>query len=120
MIPRRLGYSNLSMLEYCESLRRIVSQKNEISVGRGKAVQRVLVNKYTTDQETLNNIESSCIHYKQLHEMEIQEALTQSKVQFREYQTDIINKGANILLKHRFLYLTMEALLLAVGNAPMP
>jgi hypothetical protein len=108
MIPRRLGYSNLSMLEYCESLRCIVSQKNEISVGRGKAVQKVLVNKYTTDQETIDNIESSCIHYKQLHDMEIQEVIIQGNVRFREYQTDIINKGADILLKHRFLYLAME------------
>jgi hypothetical protein len=96
MIPRKLGYSNLSMLEYCESLRRIVSQKNEITVGRGKAVQRVLVNKYTTDQETLNNIESSCIHYKQLHDLENKKI---GSLEVTKYKFDYVNGEPKIIIE---------------------
>lgn len=108
MIERRLGYSNLSMLEYCQSLKSVISQTKKVSVGRGKTSTDVLIPKYSTDTETVDKIERSCIHYKKLHEMEIQEVIIQGNVRFREYQTDIINKGADILLKHRFLYLAME------------
>ena len=108
MIERRSGYSNLSMLEYCESLKSVLKQTRKVSVSKGKTSTDVLVPKYNTETETLDKIERSCTYYKQQHEMEIQEVIIQGKVWFREYQTDIINKGADILLKHRFLYLAME------------
>ena len=79
MIERRSGYSNLSMLEYCESLKSVVSQTKKVSVGRGKTSTDVLIPKYNTEAETVENIEKSCIYYKQQHEMEIQEVMSKVK-----------------------------------------
>jgi predicted helicase len=108
MIDRVLGYSNKAMLDYCESLKRVVLQTKTEKSGRGKAVEIREVLMYKTDKETINNIIESCEYYKKLHEMETKEDTSQGGVKFRDYQHDIIQKGSEILLKHGFLYLAME------------
>lgn len=103
MIERTSGYSNKSMWEYCEILKKVVLQTKQVKSGRGKAIEIREVLKYDTDPKIIDKIVKSCEHYKKLYEME-----SKSNVTFRDYQSDIINKGSQILMKHRFLYLAME------------
>ena len=103
MIERTLGYSNKAMWDYCETLKKIVTQTKQIKVGRGKQIEILNVPKYSTDNPTVDKIINSCEYYKNLYEME-----SKSGVTFRDYQNDIITKGSQILTKHRFLYLAME------------
>ena len=101
MIERTLGYSNKAMWDYCEILKKVITQTKQIKVGRGKQIEIINVPKYSTDKPTVDRIINSCEYYKNLYEME-------SKFKFRDYQVDIINKGYEILSNHRFLYLAME------------
>ena len=101
MIERTLGYSNKAMWEYCEILKKVVTQTKQIKVGKGKQIEIINVPKYNTDKITVDKIVYSCEHYKNLYEME-------SKFKFRNYQVDIINRSYEIINAHRFLYLTME------------
>jgi SNF2 family DNA or RNA helicase len=101
MIQRTLGYSNKAMWDYCQTLKKVILQSKIIKSGKGKAIEVHELLKYRTDKETVNKIVDSCAYYKKLCEME-------SNFKFRDYQVDIIDKGIEILLKHKLLYLAME------------
>ena len=103
MIERLPAYSNKSMLEYCEILKRVITQSKEVKVGRGKQVEVIKVPKYSTEKHVVDNIVSSCEYYKNLYEMEDKQGFN-----YRDYQVDIIEKGQQILSKYGFLYLAME------------
>ena len=102
MIERISGYTDKSMWEYCEMLKKIMTQTKTTKSGRGKAIEIREVLKYDEHPHTIERIINSCEYYKNLHEME------QDKFQYRDYQVDIIEKGYEIISKHRFLYLAME------------
>jgi len=99
IVERISGYSNEAMLNYCETLKSIVTQTYDTKVGRGKKVEIIKVPKHKVDQDVIDKIVRSCEHYKKLNEMTFK---------FRDYQTDIIDKGSRILYEHGFLYLAME------------
>jgi hypothetical protein len=103
IVPRILCYSNEMMWKDCEILKSIVTDTKEIKVGRGRNVEILKVPKHTTPKEIVERIIRSCEYYKNLHEMEKLGGVT-----FRNYQTDIIEKGSRILNEHGFLYLAME------------
>jgi len=103
MINRLPAYSNKAMWEYCEILKRVITQSKDVKVGRGKQVEIIKVPKYSTDKHLVDKIVSSCEYYKNLYEMEDKQGFN-----YRDYQVDIIEKGQQILSKHRFLYLAME------------
>lgn len=103
MIERISAYSNKAMWDYCEILKRVVTQSKEVKIGRGKQVDIIKVPKYNTDKPTVDKIINSCEYYKNLYEMEDKQVF-----KFRDYQLDIIEKGTEILFKHGFLYLAME------------
>lgn len=101
IIQRKLGHDNISMLDYCSTLKTILDQTKEVKSGRGKALIIRKVLKYNRDIETIERITNSCDHYKKLYDMEKQ-------FNYRDYQVDIIEKGTEILSKNAFLYLAME------------
>jgi len=103
MIERLPAYSNKAMWEYCEILKRVITQSKDVKVGRGKQVEIIKVPKYSTEKHVVEKIVSSCEYYKNLYEMEDKQGFN-----YRDYQIDIIEKGQQILSKHRFLYLAME------------
>lgn len=96
LIERIPGYSNSDMVEYCETLKRITLSTKDIKVGRGKAVETIKVSKYGNDPDVVKKIIDSCEYYKT------------AKVEYRDYQIDIIKKGKSLLLENKFLYLAME------------
>jgi SNF2 family DNA or RNA helicase len=101
LIDRNPGYSDYMMWQYCERLKNIILAKRDTIVGRGKTKEIVKVNKYINNPENEKRILNSCEYYKALYEKK-------SKVEFRDYQLDIIEKGVGILLSSTFLYLAME------------
>ena len=103
MIERTSGYTNKAMWNYCEMLKKVISQTKEEKVGRGKQVEIIKVPKYNTEKQIVDNIVSSCEHYKNLYEMEDKQGFN-----YRDYQIDIIEKGQQILSTYGFLYLAME------------
>ena len=103
IIERTTGATNKSMWDYCEALKRVILQKKDVVVGRGKNIETIELHKYKNKPETVERILNSCEHYKKLHEMESEQGF-----KFRDYQIDIIEKGTEILFKYGFLYLAME------------
>jgi len=95
--------TNKSMWDYCEALKRVILQKTEVKVGRGKNIETLEIYKYKNNAETVEKILNSCEHYKKLHEMESAQGFS-----YRDYQVEIIEKGHQILSKYGFLYLAME------------
>jgi hypothetical protein len=103
IIERTLGYSNQSMIDYCESLKSVITKTQEVKTGSGKNIKLTTVSKYKADGDTLNKITNSIEHYKQLLEKEMDNSFT-----FRDYQQDIISQGTDIINKSGFVYLSME------------
>jgi len=101
IVERVPGYSNESMIDYCESLLSIVTKTKQVKSGRGKASKIENVPKYRPDKEVIEKLQHSCKYYKDMKEKE-------SKVQFRDYQIQIINDGLEVIKKSGFLYLAME------------
>jgi hypothetical protein len=98
IIERVAGYDNEMMVEYCESLKRVLSQKVERKEGRGKAVKAVESYKYNDAEQNLKRIEKSISYYSN----------KKVGVEYRDYQKKIISDGSAILKRSRFLYLAME------------
>jgi len=103
IIEKTSGYTNKSMWDYCEALKRVILQKTEVKVGRGKSIETLEIYKYKNNADTVEKILNSCEHYKKLHEMESAQGFN-----YRDYQVEIIEKGQQILSKYGFLYLAME------------
>ena len=103
VLERIPAYSNLDMWKRCESLYRVISATKKVKVGRGKAAMMESVRKYRQDAELEEKILRSCEYYRALHESE-----NGTGFAFRDYQHDIIMRGADILRQHEFLYLAME------------
>jgi hypothetical protein len=103
ILERRPCYSNYSMWQQCEILKRIVTATKETKVGRGKNIEIVHVLKHNTEPEVVQRIVNSCEYYKNLYEKEMSR-----KFNYRDYQEEIILQGTRILQEHKFLYLAME------------
>lgn len=110
VIERTSFYSNQMMWKQCEILKKIVTMTVDKKSGRGKNVIIIKELKHNTPKEVIGRIVRSCEYYKKLHEkdMEVKEVLTNGTIQFRDYQTDIIHKGTQIIKQSGFLYLAME------------
>lgn len=103
VIERLPSYDDLSMWEYCENLKAVVTQTKESKIGRGAKVEIVKTPKYDTDAVIVNRIVNSCEYYKNLYETKMKRTF-----EYRDYQNEIIKKGTEILNKNGFLYLAME------------
>lgn len=102
IIERRPFHSDYDMWKHCQSLYNVMSKKKEVKTGRGAKVEVSYVYKYKDAEKILPSIEASLNYYWDLYKK------GGSSVQFREYQLDIIKRGVEILMAHRFLYLSME------------
>jgi SNF2 family DNA or RNA helicase len=110
IIERKLGFNNLEMWNQCELLKSVVTQTIDVKEGRGRNVKIYKRYKHDVPQLVIDKIIDSCEYYKSLYEkdMEVKEVLTNGSIQFREYQTDIIQRGTKIIKEAGFLYLAME------------
>lgn len=102
IIERRAGYSDEMMYKQCELLYSILNKTVDKKVGRGRAARTIKVKKFPkVSKEVQDRAIESLNYYKERMK-------TKSTIQFRDYQKEIIKKGSEILLIHRFLYLAME------------
>jgi hypothetical protein len=96
IIERRLGYSNIEMLNHCKLLNSVMSKTKSIKIGIGKAVETIEIPKYISDMAIIDKINNSLEYY------------ASNQFEFRDYQESIINQGVDIINKYGFLYLAME------------
>ena len=105
IIQRIPSYSNKSMYEHCEMLKRVLLTTKDVKVGRGKDARIEQVLKYKSDKPIIDKILASCEHYLNLHTLDMQRS---QRIEFRDYQSDIIDRAVRILYEHKFVYLAME------------
>lgn len=105
IVKRILSYSNKSMYDHCEILKKVMLTTKDVKVGRGKDAKIEQVLKYKSDKPIIDKILSSCEHYLKLH---IRDMERNQRIQFRDYQSEIIDRAVRILYEHRFVYLAME------------
>lgn len=96
IIERHMAFSDDKMVEHLEMLLRVLRKEKDVVVGSGKTKRIEKKRKYEPDPEVEQRIERSIEYYKN------------NKVEFRDYQLDIIDRGTSILNKQGFLYLAME------------
>lgn len=102
IIERVPAYSNYDMWKRCESLYKVISATKSTKLKHGKSSDGMGERKYKDSEELEDKILRSCEYYKVLHQRE------GGVFSFRDYQSDIIERGSKILSRHRFLYLSME------------
>lgn len=103
IVSRTPFVNDYDMLQKCELLKRIITKSKEVKIGRGKNIETVRIPKYKIQENIYNKILNSCEYYKNLIENKMNR-----KIKYRDYQEEIIKRGVQILIKHRFLYLAME------------
>lgn len=99
IIDRRPSYSDIDMLTYCEALKMVLLKTTMKNKGSGKNLRIVEELKYTNVKDELIKVTKSCEYYR---------SLVSNPFSFREYQLELMDKGVEILSRHRFLYLAME------------
>ncbi|QDP68143.1 MAG: hypothetical protein Unbinned1473contig1000_21 [Prokaryotic dsDNA virus sp.] len=91
--------SNKLMYKNMCTIQSVVKMTEIKKIGRGKNILRREVLKHNVSKETVDIIDRSVEYYKEK---------MKGGVTFRDYQTDIINRGSDIIRKHGFVYLAME------------
>jgi hypothetical protein len=104
IIERTLGCNNFEMWQKCELLKKVIDITVEVKEGRGRNIKVYQKYKHNVPQLNRDMINRSCEYYKSLHEKDMENGT----IQFRDYQTDIIDKGSDIINQCGFLYLAME------------
>lgn len=104
IMERILGYSDELMVAQCDLLLKTLTATRERIV-KEKGQTRVVVEpKFKDAKEAIENIEYSRQHYLKL----MTENLKGRKIELRDYQKDIADKGTKCTQVHRFVYLAME------------
>jgi hypothetical protein len=100
LINRIPGFSDMDMYLWCKKLQdaceSTVIKKHKTKDGIVETIERM----FETNEPVENRISNSVKFY--LEKME------KGKIEFRDYQIDIMEKGVECLRRHRFLYLAME------------
>jgi hypothetical protein len=100
IIKKIPGYSDRDMYHWCRLLENVVDKKEVKKVKVGNKYEEKFVLKFNTDLETKERIHNSVKYYRSRME--------DYKVEFRDYQKNIIDRGTEVIMKYRFLYLAME------------
>jgi hypothetical protein len=100
IVERKLGYNDYQMYLYCLRLMSILTMEKPIIVKNNRKNEQVIVPKFKTEPEIINRLQRSIDHYK--------ENMESKKVEFRDYQLEIIAKGTEVINKYGFVYLAME------------
>jgi len=90
------GYTPKMMISQLEAMLKAINKIKEVKIGRGKNVVTMRVPMYRNMEDKVKQIKNSIEHYKSM------------KIEFRDYQKEIIAKAYDILNVSRFVYLAME------------
>ena len=92
LISRIPGFSDMDMYNWCKTLK----ESCESTVVRKNKAERM----FDVNQPVEQRINDSISFYL--------EKMKKRKIEFRDYQIDIIDRGVKCLQRYRFLYLAME------------
>ena len=92
LISRIPGFSDMDMYNWCKTLK----ESCESTVVRKNKTERM----FDVNQPVEQRINDSISFYL--------EKMKKRKIEFRDYQIDIIDRGVKCLQRYRFLYLAME------------
>ena len=92
LISRIPGFSDMDMYNWCKTLK----ESCESTVVRKNKTERM----FDVNQPVEQRINDSISFYL--------EKMKKGKIEFRDYQIDIIDRGVKCLQRYRFLYLAME------------
>jgi hypothetical protein len=95
-IERIPGYSNKMMLDQLNAVFKVMSKTKIATSGRGKNIVSTEVPMYRNMKEPIEKVKRSIEKYKNM------------KIEFRDYQKEIIQKAYDILIASKFVYLAME------------
>jgi hypothetical protein len=90
------GYTPKMMLSQLEAMLKAIDKTKEVKYGRGKNIVTMNIPLYRNMEDKVKQIKNSIEHYKSM------------KIEFRDYQKEIIAKAYDILNVSRFVYLAME------------
>ena len=118
-LKRIAGFTDEMMYNHTKILAGVVNRTVEVNVGRGKHIKKITKFKHNTSEEVRERVNRTLDYYKNLvdNKQDWQEEILEREgfnkvktdaIEFRDYQVEIINKGTDVLKKHRFLYLAME------------
>ncbi len=96
---KKPSYSNELMYKNMCTIQSVVKMTKTVKSGRGRNIVRREVPKHNVPKETIEIIDRSVEYYKEK---------MKKGVTFRDYQTDIIKQGSDIIRKYGFVYLAME------------
>ena len=102
---RNTCYSNEMMLKQCELMLKTVNATKEVKIKQGRRVVIGQVPRFKYSPEQIAIAKKSYEHYKKLHEEDMER---RKRVEFRDYQKQIILEGARKIHEHGFVYLAME------------
>lgn len=95
-IERIPGYSNKMMLDQLNAVFKVMSKTKMVTSGRGRNTVTTEMPMYRNMDEPIKKVKDSIEHYKKM------------KIEFRDYQKEIIQKAYGILSTSKFVYLAME------------
>ena len=95
-IDRIPGYSNKMMLDQLNAVFKVMSKTKMVTSGRGRNTVTTEMPMYRNMDEPIKKVKDSIEHYKKM------------KIEFRDYQEEIIQKAYGILSTSKFVYLAME------------
>ena len=98
-------YSNEMMLRQCELTLMTVDATKDVKVRKGRGYITEKVPRFKFLPEIASRVRNSYKHYKKLHEEDMER---KKRVEFRDYQKQIILEGARKIHEHGFVYLAME------------
>jgi hypothetical protein len=109
IIERKLGYNNKEMLDSLYLIKKTLLTEETINKGTKAKPKLITRKKFDVKPELLERIERSVEFYQTTDEPEsICDDLDESEFSMRDYQTEIIKKGTEIILNHGFVHLTMQ------------
>ena len=95
-IERIPGYTDEMMLNQLSIVLKVMSKTKLVKSGRGKNIVTTEVPMYSNMDESIEKVKQGIEHYSKM------------KIEFRDYQKEIIEKAYGILSTSKFVYLAME------------
>lgn len=104
IMNRILGFSDEMMVQQCDLLLKTLTATKEKIVKDSGKFKTIVEPKFKDVQQTIDKIENSRQHYMKL----MIDGSKDKKVELRDYQNEIADRGVKCIQVHRFVYLAME------------
>lgn len=104
IMNRIVGYSDELMVKQCDLLIQTLTATRQKTIKENGQTKVIVEPKFKDAKETIERIEESRQYYMKL----MTDNLKDKKIELRDYQKDIADRGTKCIQVHRFVYLAME------------